>query len=138
MAKVIHRMKFDLKGGAASPGAQMAPLSSKGIKAIEVCKEFNDQTKDKKGKLLRLQVIQFDDKSYQTVIKGTPVAKLLMEMASLQKGSSEPNRHKVANLTKEQVTKIAEIKQQDMNAFTLASAIRTIEGTARSMGITVN
>lgn len=138
MPKKIHTIKIELKGGAATPGAQLASLSSKGIKAIEVCKDFNDKTKDKAGKLLRLRVTQFEDKSYESTIKGTPVPQLLMEAAKIKKGSSEPNRDKVATITKEQVRQIAEIKQQDTNAFTIEAVMKTIEGTARNMGITVN
>lgn len=138
MPKVIHKIKLEVKGGAAAPGAQFAPLSSKGIKAIEVCKHFNDQTKDKKGQLLRLQVIQFADKSYETVIKDTPVPQLLMEIANIKKGSPEANRNKVASITKAQLKELAERKKQDTNAFTIEAAMRIIEGTARNMGITVN
>lgn len=138
MPKVIHKIKLEVKGGAAAPGAQFAPLSSKGIKAIEVCKHFNDQTQDRKGKLLRLQVLQFEDKSYQTVIKDTPIPQLLMEMANIKKGSSEPNRDKVASITQAQLQKLAERKKQDTNAFTIEAVMKTIQGTARNMGITIN
>ena len=138
MPKILHKIKLEVKGGAAAPGAQFAPLSSKGIKAIEVCKHFNDKTKEQKGKLLRLQVIQFEDKSYRTLIKNTPTPQLLMEIADIKKGSSEANLNKVATLTKEQIKKIAIIKQPDMNAFTLEAAMKTVEGTARNMGITIN
>lgn len=138
MPKVIHKIKLEVKGGAAAPGAQFAPLSSKGIKAIDVCKAFNDKTKDKKGKLMRLQVLQFEDKSYDTLIKDTPVPQLLMEMAGISKGSSEPNRDKVASITQAQLKQIAEIKKNDTNAFTVEAVMKSIEGTARNMGITIN
>ena len=138
MPKVIHRIKVDLKGGEASPGAKLAPLSSKGIKVIDICRDFNEKTKDKKGKIHRLQVLQYDDKSYETHIKGTPVSHLLMEMAQIEKGSSEPNRTKVATITQQQLQQIAEAKQKDINAFTLEAQMRTIAGTARSLGITIN
>lgn len=137
MPKKIHTIKLELKGGGATPGAQLASLSSKGIKAIDICKDFNDRTKNQPGKLLRLCVTQFEDKTYRSTIKGTPVPQLLMETANIKKGSSEPNRNKVANITKAQIKKIAEIKQPDTNAFTIESVIKTIEGTAKNMGITV-
>jgi large subunit ribosomal protein L11 len=131
-------MKFHIKGGSASPGAQLAPLSSKGIKAIDICKKFNEQTKNQTDTLFRLEVLQFADKTYKIHIRSTPVSKLLLQMADLSKGSSEPNRNKVANLTIDQIKKIAALKQPDTTAFELEPAIRTIQGTARSMGITVN
>ena len=138
MPKVIHKIKLEIEGGIAVPGAKFASLSSKGIKAIEICKKFNEKTKDRKGKLLRLQVLQFEDKSYQTLIKHTPTPQLLMGVANIKKGSSEPNRNKVASITQAQLKQIAEIKKPDTNAFTIQAVMKTIEGTARNMGITIN
>lgn len=139
MAKeVTGSIKLQIKGGAANPSPPVGPaLGSKGINIMEFCKQFNARTQDSAGKTLPVIITVYKDKSFDFIIKTPPVAVQLMEAANLKKGSSEPNRNKVAAITWDQVTAIAEAKMVDLNAFTLESAIRMVAGTARSMGITI-
>ena len=104
---------------------------------MEFCKQFNARTQDKPGKILPVVISVYKDKSFEFVIKTPPAAVQLMEAAKTKKGSGEPNRTKVASVTWDQVRNIAEDKMQDLNAFTIESAMKMIAGTARSMGFTV-
>lgn len=104
---------------------------------MEFCKQFNARTKDKMGKLLPVIITVYGDKSFDFVVKTPPVAVQLLEAARTKKGSSEPNRDKVASVTWEQVKTIAQDKMPDLNAFSVESAMHMVAGTARSMGITV-
>jgi large subunit ribosomal protein L11 len=104
---------------------------------MEFCKQFNARTQDKPGKVLPVVITVYGDKSFDFVIKTPPAAIQLLEAAKLKSGSAEPNRVKVAAVTWDQVKAIAEDKMQDMNCFTVQSAMRMVAGTARSMGITV-
>ena len=105
---------------------------------MEFCKQFNARTQDKPGKVLPVVISVYKDKSFEFVIKTPPAAVQLMEAAKTKKGSGEPNRTKVASVSWDQVRLIAEDKMQDLNAFTIESAMRMVAGTARSMGFTVN
>jgi large subunit ribosomal protein L11 len=104
---------------------------------MEFCKQFNSRTQDKPGKVVPVVISVFADKSFEFVIKTPPAAAQLLEAAKIKKGSSEPNRSKVASVTWDQVRKIAEDKMQDLNAFTVESAMKMVAGTARSMGLNV-
>ena len=104
---------------------------------MEFCKQFNARTQEKAGKVLPVVITVYGDKSFDFIVKTPPVAVQLLEAAKLKSGSAEPNRIKVAKVTWDQVQAIAVDKIQDMNAFKVSSAMRTIAGTARSMGITV-
>ena len=104
---------------------------------MEFCKQFNSRTQDKPGKVVPVVISVFADKSFEFVIKTPPAAAQLLEVAKVKKGSSEPNRSKVASVTWDQVRKIAEDKMQDLNAFTIESAMKMVAGTARSMGLNV-
>ncbi len=104
---------------------------------MEFCKQFNARTQAKAGKVLPVVITYFTDKSFDFVVKTSPVAVQLKDAAKLKSGSGEPNRRKVASVTWEQVQAIAEDKLPDLNCFTLASAMKQVAGTARSMGITV-
>ena len=139
MAKeVAGLIKLQIKGGAANPSPPVGPaLGSKGINIMGFCKEFNARTQNKAGKILPVIITYYTDKSYTFVIKTPPAAVQLMEAAKIKKGSSEPNRSKVASVTWEQVRKIAEDKMPDLNCFTVEAAMKLIAGTARSMGISV-
>ncbi|MDR2064674.1 MAG: 50S ribosomal protein L11 [Prevotellaceae bacterium] len=139
MAKEIAGLiKLQIKGGAANPSPPVGPaLGSKGVNIMEFCKQFNARTQDKAGKVLPVIITVYTDKSFDFVIKQPPVAVQLKEAAKIQSGSAEPNRNKVAKITWDQVKAIAESKMPDLNAFTIASAMRMVAGTARSMGITV-
>jgi large subunit ribosomal protein L11 len=104
---------------------------------MEFCKQFNGRTQEQAGKLLPVIITVYSDKSFEFIVKTPPVAVQLMEKAKLKKGSSEPNRVKVASVTWDQVREIAEAKMPDLNAFTVESAMKMVAGTARSMGITI-
>jgi large subunit ribosomal protein L11 len=139
MAKeVAGLIKLQIRGGAANPSPPVGPaLGAKGVNIMEFCKQFNGRTQDKAGKLLPVIITVYFDKSFDFIIKTPPVAVQLLEAAKSKKGSSEPNRDKVATVSWEQVKNIAQDKMPDLNAFTVESAMRMVAGTARSMGITV-
>lgn len=140
MAKEIAGLiKLQIKSGAANPSPPVGPaLGSKGVNIMEFCKKFNAQTQDRAGKVLPVIITVYSDKSFTFIVKQPPIAVQLKEAAKITSGSPEPNRKKVASVTWEQVRAIAEDKIQDMNAFTLKSAMSMVAGTARSMGITVS
>jgi large subunit ribosomal protein L11 len=139
MAKEVETfIKLQVKGGAANPSPPVGPaLGAKGVNIMEFCKQFNARTQDKAGKVLPVVITVFKDKSFEFVIKTPPAAVQLMEMSKLKSGSAEPNRKKVGSVSWDQVKAIAEDKMNDLNCFTIDSAMRMIAGTARSMGITV-
>jgi len=139
MAKeVAGLIKLQIKGGAANPSPPVGPaLGAKGVNIMEFCKQFNARTQDQAGKVTPVIITVFKDKSFEFIIKTPPVAVQLMEAASIKKGSPEPNRNKVGSVTWDQVKTIAEIKMNDLNAFTLDSAMSMVAGTARSMGLTI-
>ena len=140
MAKEIDKvLKLQVRGGAANPSPPVGPaLGAAGVNIMEFCKQFNARTQDKPGKVLPVVISVFKDKSFEFVIKTPPAAVQLLEAAKTKKGSGEPNRTKVASVTWDQVRLIAEDKMQDLNAFTIESALKMVAGTARSMGFTVN
>lgn len=139
MAKeVAGLIKLQIKGGQANPSPPVGPaLGSKGVNIMEFCKQFNGRTQDKMGKVLPVVITVYADKSFDFLIKTPPAAIQILEAAKLKGGSPEPNRKKVGKITWEQVQAIAEDKKEDLNSFTLASAMSMIAGTARSMGVTV-
>ncbi|HBH06843.1 MAG TPA: 50S ribosomal protein L11 [Flavobacteriales bacterium] len=139
MAKEISALiKLQIRGGAANPSPPVGPaLGAKGVNIMEFCKQFNARTQDKAGKVLPVVITVFGDKSFEFIVKTPPVAVQLKEAAKLKSGSPEPNRKKVATVTRDQVKAIAEDKMPDLNCFTVESAMRMVEGTARSMGIQV-
>ena len=129
---------MQIRGGAANPSPPVGPaLGAAGVNIMEFCKQFNSRTQDKPGKVVPVGISVFVDKSFEFVIKTPPAAAQLLEAAKVKKGSSEPNRSKVASVTWDQVRKIAEDKMQDLNAFTVESAMKMVAGTARSMGLNV-
>ncbi|CAL67338.1 MULTISPECIES: 50S ribosomal protein L11 [Christiangramia] len=139
MAKEVSKVvKLQVRGGAANPSPPVGPaLGAAGVNIMEFCKQFNGRTQDKQGKVLPVAITVYKDKSFDFVIKTPPAAVQLMEAAKTKKGSGEPNRKKVASVSWDQVKAIAEDKMQDLNAFTVESAMKMVAGTARSMGITV-
>ena len=139
MAKEITGfIKLQIKGGAANPAPPVGPaLGSKGLNIMDFCKQFNAATQAQAGKVLPVVITVYSDKSFTFEVKQPPVAISVKEAAKVQKGSGEPNRKKVASITWDQVNAIAEGKMPDLNCFTLASAMKMVAGTARSMGITV-
>ena len=139
MAKEVSGfIKLQIKGGAANPAPPVGPaLGSKGLNIMDFCKAFNAKTQDQAGKTLPVVITVYSDKSFTFEVKQPPVAVSLKEAAKISKASGEPNRRKVASVTWDQVKAIAEGKMPDLNCFTLASAMRMVAGTARSMGIKV-
>jgi large subunit ribosomal protein L11 len=139
MAKeVAGIIKLQIRGGAANPSPPVGPaLGSKGVNIMDFCKQFNARTQDKAGKVIPVVITVYGDKSFDFVTKTPPVAVQLLEVSKTKKGSQEPNRDKVASISWDQVKTIAEDKMEDLNCFTLESAMRMVAGTARSMGITI-
>ena len=139
MAKELETIiKLQVRGGTANPSPPVGPiLGAKGINIMDFCKKFNDQTKDRMGKVLPVVISLYKDKSFDFVIKTPPAATQLIELAKIKKGSSEPNINKVQSLTWDQIKEIAANKMEDLNAFDIESATSMIAGTARSMGITI-
>jgi large subunit ribosomal protein L11 len=140
MAKGLSKVvKLQVRGGAANPSPPVGPaLGAAGVNIMEFCKQFNARTQDKQGKVLPVAISVYKDKSFEFVIKTPPAAVQLLEAAKIKKGSGEPNRKKVANVSWDQVRAIAEDKMVDLNAFKIESAMRMVAGTARSMGLTVS
>lgn len=139
MAKEVFKVvKLQVRGGAANPSPPVGPaLGSAGVNIMEFCKQFNARTQDKPGKVLPVAITVFKDKSFEFVVKTPPAAVQLLEASKAPKGSGVPNRNKVATVTWDQIRTIAEDKMQDLNAFTIESAMKMVAGTARSMGIKV-
>ncbi len=139
MAKEVDGfIKLQVRGGAANPAPPVGPaLGAKGVNIMEFCKRFNAQTQENAGKVLPVVITVFKDKSFSFIIKTPPAAVQLLEAAKLKKGSPESNRQKVGSVTWDQVKAIAEDKMEDLNAFSIESAMKMIAGTARSAGINV-
>lgn len=139
MAKEISGLiKLQIRGGAANPAPPVGPaLGAKGVNIMEFCKQFNARTQDKPGKIVPVVITVYADKSFEFVIKTAPAASQLLEAMKKKKGSSEPNRSKIGTVSWDQVRVIAEDKMNDLNAFSIQSAMKMVAGTARSMGINV-
>lgn len=139
MAKEVAAfIKLQIKGGAANPSPPVGPaLGSKGVNIMEFCKQFNARTQDKAGKVLPVIITVYGDKSFDFIVKQPPVAVQLKDAAKISSGSAEPNRKKVGEVSWDTVREIATGKMEDMNCFTVESAMSMVAGTARSMGIKV-
>lgn len=136
--KVIGQIKLQIPGGQANPSPPVGPaLGQKGVNIMEFCKAFNAKTQDAKGTIIPVIITVYSDRSFTFITKTPPASVLLLQAAKLKKGSGEPNKTKVGKVTQDQVKKIAETKMPDLNAATVEAAMRTISGTARSAGITV-
>jgi large subunit ribosomal protein L11 len=139
MAKEVAALiKLQIKGGAANPSPPVGPaLGAKGVNIMEFCKQFNARTQDRPGKVTPVVITVYGDKSFDFVLKTPPAAVQIVEHTKIKKGSSEPNKSKVGNISWDQVRTIAEDKLPDLNCFTIDAAMSMIAGTARSMGVTV-
>jgi large subunit ribosomal protein L11 len=136
--KVLTLIKLQVPGGAANPAPPVGPaLGQHGVNIMEFCKAFNAQTADQNGRITPVEITVYEDRSFTFITKTPPAAVLIKEAAGIAKGSPEPNREKVATISKAQVRQIAETKLQDLNARDLDQASKIIEGTARSMGVEV-
>lgn len=139
MAKKIDSyIKLQIPGGQANPSPPVGPaLGQKGVNIMEFCKQFNARTSDKQGLIIPVVITVFSDKSFTFVTKTPPAAVLLKKELKLEKGSAEPNKTKVAKVSKDTLKKIAELKMPDLNANDIDHAVSMVAGTARSMGISV-
>mgnify|MGYP005839942241 FL=1 len=136
--KVTGFIKLQIPAGAANPAPPVGPaLGQKGVNIMEFCKQFNARTAAQQGLIIPVVITVYSDKSFTFITKTPPAAILLLKEAKIEKGSAQPNRNKVAQVTKSQVKKIAELKMPDLNTTKLESAMSMVEGTAKSMGITV-
>ncbi|HUU80002.1 MAG TPA: 50S ribosomal protein L11 [Acidobacteriota bacterium] len=136
--KVIGSVKLQVKGGQANPSPPIGPaLGQHGVNIAEFCKTFNARTQDQLGTVIPVVITIYADRSFSFITKTPPASVLLKQVAKIAKGSGEPNREKVGEVTRRQVVEIAQRKFEDLNAYDLEGAVKIIEGTARSMGITV-
>lgn len=136
--KVIASVKLQVKGGQANPSPPIGPaLGQHGVNIAEFCKAFNARTQDQLGVVIPVVITIYADRSFSFVTKTPPASVLLKQAAKIAKGSAEPNREKVGEVTRRQVEEIARIKLEDLNAYDLDKAVKIIEGTAKSMGITI-
>jgi large subunit ribosomal protein L11 len=139
MAKKVEGfIKLQIPGGQANPSPPVGPaLGQKGVNIMEFCKQFNARTSDKQGLIIPVVITVYSDKSFTFITKTPPAAVLLKKALKIEKGSAEPNKTKVAKVTKAQLREIATAKMADLNAHDVEHAMSMIAGTARSMGITV-
>lgn len=136
--KEVAKIKLQIPAGAANPSPPVGPaLGQHGLNIMAFCKEFNARTQDQKGMIIPVVITVYADRSFSFITKTPPAAVLIMKAAKIEKGSGEPNRNKVGKLTHAQVEEIAKLKMPDLNAASLDAAIKTISGTARSMGIEI-
>jgi large subunit ribosomal protein L11 len=136
--KIVTTVKLQIPAGQANPSPPVGPaLGQHGVNIMEFCKAFNARTQNQEGIIIPALVTIYSDRSFTFVTKTPPAAVLLKKAAKIVKGSGEPNRNKVGKVTKDQIREIAQLKMKDLNAVDLEGAIRTIEGTARSMGLEI-
>ena len=138
LKELVTKIKLQVPGGQANPAPPIGPaLGQHGLNIMEFCKRFNEQTKDRPGTVLPVVISVFKDKSFTFILKAPPVANQLKKAAGLAKASPEPGRNVIGKVTKAEVIEIARGKMQDFNTTRLESALRIVEGTARSMGIEI-
>ena len=136
--KVISLIKLQVKGGQANPAPPVGTaLGPHGVNIMSFCKEFNEKTQQQNGTVIPVVITVYEDSSFSFIMKTPPAPVLLKKAAGIEKASGVPNCEKVGKVTKAQVKEIAEYKLPDLNAADIDAAMRIIEGTARSMGITV-
>lgn len=137
--KVTGFIKLQIPGGQANPSPPVGPaLGQRGVNIMEFCKAFNAKTQDSKGTIIPVIITVYSDRSFTFITKTPPASVLLLKASGVEKGSGVPNKNKVGKVSKAQVEKIAQTKMPDLTAASLEAAVRTIEGSARSMGLTVN
>jgi large subunit ribosomal protein L11 len=139
MAKKIKAIiRLQIEAGKANPAPPIGPaLAGHGINIMQFCKEYNARTSNRPGEVLPAEITVFSDSSFTFILKTPPAPVLLRKAAGIDKGSAIPNKEKVGKVTRAQVREIAELKMKDLNAITIEGAMLQIEGTARSMGITI-
>ena len=136
--KITGYIKLQIPAGAATPAPPVGPaLGQHGVNIMEFCKTFNARTQKDQGLIIPVVITVFSDRSFTFITKTPPAAILLLKAAGIQKGSGVPNKNKIGKVTHKQVEDIAKLKMPDLNAASLEAAIRTVEGTARSMGMEI-
>ena len=136
--KITGFIKLQLPAGRANPSPPVGPaLGQHGVNIMQFCKAYNSRTQNQPGMIIPVVITVYSDRSFTFITKTPPASSLLLKAAGLEKGSGVPNRDKVGKVTKAQVKEIADTKMEDLYANDIEMAMRTIEGTARSMGITV-
>ena len=136
--KVVTQIKLQIPAGKANPSPPVGPaLGQHGVNIMEFCKTFNARTQKQEGMIIPVVITVYVDRSFSFITKTPPASTLLMKAAGIEKGSGTPNKDKVGKVTKQQVTEIAKLKMPDLTAASLEAAVKTIAGTARSMGIVV-
>jgi large subunit ribosomal protein L11 len=136
--KIIGNVKLQVKGGQANPSPPIGPaLGQHGVNIAEFCKAFNARTQNQIGTVIPVIITIYADRTFSFITKTPPASVLLKQAAKVAKGSGEPNKNKIGEVSKKQVEEIAKTKLEDLNAYNLESAVKIIEGTARSMGITI-
>jgi large subunit ribosomal protein L11 len=136
--KVVGFIKLQIPAGQANPAPPVGPaLGQHSVNIMEFCKAFNEQTQQMQGDIVPVEITVYEDRSFTFIMKTPPAAQLLLKAAGLPKGSGTPNTTKVGKVSRDQVQEIAEKKMPDLNAVDLEGAMKIVEGTARSMGITV-
>ncbi|RYZ76926.1 MAG: 50S ribosomal protein L11 [Proteobacteria bacterium] len=136
--KVTGQIKLQIPGGQANPAPPVGPaLGQRGVNIMEFCKAFNAKTQDQKGMIIPVIITVYSDRSFTFITKTPPAAILLLKAAKIEKGSGTPNKTKVGKVTRKQIEEIAKLKMPDLNAASVESAMRSIEGTAKSCGLTV-
>jgi large subunit ribosomal protein L11 len=136
--KVIGFIKLHVPGGQANPAPPVGPaLGQHGVNIMEFCKQFNAVTQDKQGITIPVEITVYGDRSFSFITKTPPASVLILRAIGLPKGSGEPNREKVGNISRVQIEEIASTKMEDLNANDMDAAVRMIAGTARSMGVEV-
>ena len=136
--KVAGELKLQIPAGKANPSPPVGPaLGQRGLNIMEFCKAFNAKTQEMSGKLIPVEITVYADRSFSFITKTPPASFLILDAIKIKKGSGEPNKEKVGNITEAQIKEIAELKMPDLNATSIESAMSMIKGTARSMGVTV-
>jgi large subunit ribosomal protein L11 len=136
--KITGQVKLQIPAGAANPSPPVGPaLGQRGVNIMEFCKAFNAQTQNLQGLVIPVIVTVYADRSFSFITKSPPASILLLKAAGLEKGSASPNKNKVGKVNRKQIEDIARTKATDLTAASVAAAMRTIEGTARSMGLEV-
>ena len=136
--KVVATIKLQVKAGQANPSPPVGPaLGQHGVNIMEFCKAFNARTQNQEGIIIPVIITVYANKSFSFITKTPPASILLKQAANIAKGSPDPRREKVGNVTRSQIEEIAKLKSEDLSAINLPGALKIIEGTARSMGITI-
>ena len=136
--KVTGLIKLQIKAGEANPAPPVGPaLGQHGVNIMDFCKAYNAATESQRGNVIPVEITVYEDRSFDFVTKTPPAARMILKAAGIEKGSGVPHTNKVANISQDQVREIAQTKMVDLNANDIDAAMKIIEGTARSMGITV-